>query len=143
MMVSDEVNSGKVLLAEPFMLDPNFKRSAVLLCEHNDEGSIGFIMNKPMKVRVDLLIADFPDFAGGKYQGGGRGVLGRRFRKAKVPHQLQADQGRKYSLLRRLLRLVAGTTDRRNEYRLLGARQYGRKLPVQIQAEKSLATGYV
>lgn len=70
MMVSDEVNSGKVLLAEPFMLDPNFKRSAVLLCEHNDEGSIGFIMNKPMNVRVDRLIADFPDFESEVFFGG-------------------------------------------------------------------------
>ncbi len=70
MMVSDEVNSGKVLLAEPFMLDPNFKRSAVLLCEHNDEGSIGFIMNKPMNVRVDRLISDFPDFEAEVFFGG-------------------------------------------------------------------------
>ena len=61
-MVSDEVNTGKVLLAEPFMLDPNFKRSAVLLCEHNDEGSLGFIMNKPLNMRVDDLVADFPAF---------------------------------------------------------------------------------
>ena len=40
-MVGQEVSSGKVLLAEPFMLDPNFKRSAVLLCEHSEEGSVG------------------------------------------------------------------------------------------------------
>lgn len=56
------VANGIVLLAEPFMLDANFKRAAVLLCEHNEDGSIGFIMNKPLDMRVDELIADFPEF---------------------------------------------------------------------------------
>lgn len=45
------------------MLDPNFKRTAVLLCEHSKEdGSIGFILNKKLDMRVDELIADFPEF---------------------------------------------------------------------------------
>jgi putative transcriptional regulator len=61
-MAQTEIHSGNILLAEPFMLDPNFKRSAVLLCEHNEEGSIGFIMNKPLDMRIDELIEDFPEF---------------------------------------------------------------------------------
>ncbi len=61
-MVRHDVKTGNVLLAEPFMLDPNFKRSAVILCEHTDEGSIGFIMNKPIKMNVDDLIEEFPEF---------------------------------------------------------------------------------
>lgn len=61
-MVKNEVKTGKVLLAEPFMVDPNFKRSAVVLVEHGDEGSIGFIMNKPIKMRIDDLIDGFPEF---------------------------------------------------------------------------------
>ncbi len=69
-MVTEEVKSGKVLLAEPFMLDPNFKRSAVLLCEHGPEGSVGFIMNKPLNMRIDELIEDFPDFNGEVFFGG-------------------------------------------------------------------------
>jgi len=51
-----------VLLAEPFMQDPNFKRSAVLLTEHGEEGSVGFILNKPLNMRIDELIEDFPEF---------------------------------------------------------------------------------
>ncbi len=70
MMIKNEVTSGKVLLAEPFMLDPNFKRSAVILCEHNEEGSVGFIMNKPLKTRIDELIEDFPEFASEVFFGG-------------------------------------------------------------------------
>lgn len=69
-MVRQEVSSGKVLLAEPFMLDPNFKRSAVLLCEHSEEGSVGFIMNKPLNMRIDDLIDGFPEFDSEVFFGG-------------------------------------------------------------------------
>lgn len=69
-MVSDEIKNGKVLLAEPFMLDPNFKRSAVLLCEHNEEGSLGFIMNKPLNMQINELIEDFPEFEAEVFFGG-------------------------------------------------------------------------
>ena len=69
-MVRQEVSSGQVLLAEPFMLDPNFKRSAVLLCEHNEDGSVGFIMNKPLKMRIDELIDGFPEFDSEVFFGG-------------------------------------------------------------------------
>lgn len=62
--------SGKVLLAEPFMLDPNFKRTAVILCEHNEDGSIGFIMNRPTNMRIDTLIEDFPECDAEVYFGG-------------------------------------------------------------------------
>ncbi len=64
------IKSGKVLLAEPFMLDPNFKRAAVLLCDHGKEGSIGFILNKKLDMNVEQLIADFPDFSAPVYYGG-------------------------------------------------------------------------
>lgn len=69
-MVSSKVESGKVLLAEPFMLDPNFKRSTVLLCEHSEQGSLGFIINKPLEVELGELIGDFPEFATQVYFGG-------------------------------------------------------------------------
>ena len=69
-MTKMPLQSGHVLLSEPFMLDSNFKRSAVLLCEHNEEGSIGFILNKKLDMRVDELIADFPDFNAPVYFGG-------------------------------------------------------------------------
>jgi putative transcriptional regulator len=61
-MVSNKVQKGKILLSEPFMADPNFKRTAVLVCEHDEEGSVGFIMNKPLNMRIDEIIEDFPEF---------------------------------------------------------------------------------
>ena len=52
------------------MLDANFKRAAVLLCEHSGEGSIGFILNRKLDMRVDELVADFPEFNVPVYFGG-------------------------------------------------------------------------
>lgn len=61
-MESTKVKNGQILIAEPFMWDSNFKRSVILLCDHNEEGSLGFILNKPLDMRIDELIADFPEF---------------------------------------------------------------------------------
>ncbi|MCB9081337.1 MAG: YqgE/AlgH family protein [Lewinellaceae bacterium] len=52
---------GKILLAEPYLLDPNFKRAVVLLCEHSEEGSVGFILNRPLEMRLDQLLEEFPE----------------------------------------------------------------------------------
>jgi len=72
-MTNNELNQiriGKVLLAEPFMQDVNFKRSAVILTEHNDEGSVGFIMNKSIDMGVNELVVDFPEFEAPVFYGG-------------------------------------------------------------------------
>ena len=62
-MTNKQITAGDVLLSQPFMLDPNFRRTAVLVCEHNDdEGSIGFILNKKLDVFVDELISDLYGF---------------------------------------------------------------------------------
>ena len=64
------IQTGKILLAEPFMMDANFRRAVILLCDHHEEGSLGFILNKPLKMSVDELIADFPEFDAEVYFGG-------------------------------------------------------------------------
>lgn len=53
---------GRLLLSEPFSQDAYFKRSVVLLTEHNEEGSIGFILNKPVMVTIQDVLDGFPDF---------------------------------------------------------------------------------
>ena len=63
-------DSGKILLSEPFMQDPNFKRAVVLLCEYTEDSSIGFVLNKPLKMNIDELLADFPEFKSEVYFGG-------------------------------------------------------------------------
>lgn len=37
---------GNLLIADPFLKDPNFSRSVILLCEHQENGSFGFMVNK-------------------------------------------------------------------------------------------------
>jgi putative transcriptional regulator len=60
---------GKILIAEPFLGDPNFERSVVLLCEHNPEGSFGFVLNQSSNLRLGDVIegvyVDFPLYIGG------------------------------------------------------------------------------
>lgn len=51
---------GKILISEPFLSDNYFKRSVVLLTEHNQEGSVGFVLNKPIDVSLEEVIGDFP-----------------------------------------------------------------------------------
>lgn len=45
-MTPTEIKKGTLLLAEPFLADGNFDRSVIMICEHNDAGSLGFILNR-------------------------------------------------------------------------------------------------
>jgi putative transcriptional regulator len=50
-----------LLLAMPQLRDPNFERSVVLLCEHNDTGAMGFVVNRPTEMRAaDAVQLDPP-----------------------------------------------------------------------------------
>ena len=47
------IEKGKLLIAEPSIIgDLSFNRSIILIVEHNSNGSIGFIMNKPLNVKL-------------------------------------------------------------------------------------------
>lgn len=59
-----------LLLAEPFMDTPEFKRSVILLTEHSQKGSMGFIINRKLTVGPAQAIDDFPDFDDMLYYGG-------------------------------------------------------------------------
>ena len=61
---------GRLLVSVPFMNDFYFGRSVVLLTEHNEDGSVGFILNKPLETKIGNAITDFPDFKGNIYMGG-------------------------------------------------------------------------
>ena len=58
---NQEPQKGKVLLSEPFLLDNYFKRSIVLITEHNENGTIGFVLNKPVDVNISDVIENFPE----------------------------------------------------------------------------------
>lgn len=64
---------GRLLISEPFLPDPNFERTVVLLCEHNEEGSFGFVLNKPSILKVNEVMQDLEGvenlvFVGGPVQ---------------------------------------------------------------------------
>ena len=64
------LGSGKLLISEPFLADPNFRKTVILLCEHEEEGSVGFVLNRMANFCTDeiipgLLKFNFPIFYGG------------------------------------------------------------------------------
>jgi putative transcriptional regulator len=50
------LSKGKILLAEPYIGDSNFERSVIVLCETNDTGACGFILNKKTAFTVNQLM---------------------------------------------------------------------------------------
>ncbi len=58
-MITLKPRKGNLLIAEPSIIgDISFNRSVILLADHNDEGSIGFILNKPLEYSLSDLIPD-------------------------------------------------------------------------------------
>ncbi len=63
--------TGILLIAEPFLKDPNFMRTVVLLCRHeNEQGSFGFVLNKEFHQTLDELIPELAGFDWPIYTGG-------------------------------------------------------------------------
>ncbi len=61
---------GSILVSEPYLADPNFERTIILLCEHNAEGSFGFVLNKPSQAKITDLIEGMKNFDATVYVGG-------------------------------------------------------------------------
>ncbi|WP_459209101.1 YqgE/AlgH family protein [Aquimarina rhabdastrellae] len=58
-MISLKPTKGYLLIAEPSIIgDMSFNRSVVLLADHSEDGSIGFIMNKPLEYQLSDLIPE-------------------------------------------------------------------------------------
>jgi putative transcriptional regulator len=53
---------GRLLVSYPLLSDPYFKRTVILLCEHNEEGSFGFVLNKYINIKLSDLLEDIPPF---------------------------------------------------------------------------------
>lgn len=67
---------GKLLVASPALVDPNFARSVVLITEHNDEGAMGIVLDQPSDAIVGDVVPqlaeatgpDAPIYVGGPVQ---------------------------------------------------------------------------
>ncbi|MBT8265641.1 MAG: YqgE/AlgH family protein [Bacteroidia bacterium] len=69
-MIQLTPRKGNLLIAEPSILgDLSFNRSVILIADHTEEGSVGFILNKPLEYTLNELIpevsAEFTVFNGG------------------------------------------------------------------------------
>ncbi len=62
--------TGTLLIADPFLKDPHFMRTVVFICEHQPEGSFGFVLNKPYEQTLDELIISIEGFPIPVYYGG-------------------------------------------------------------------------
>ncbi|MEP7054638.1 MAG: YqgE/AlgH family protein [Actinomycetota bacterium] len=84
---------GRLLVATPALIDPNFARSVILLLEHGDNGAVGLVLNRPSETAVGEVLPEWSTHAADPsvvYVGGpvspdgaiclgrslGRGVLG-------------------------------------------------------------------
>lgn len=49
--------NNQLLIAMPGMLDPNFNSTVTLVCEHNDDGALGIVINRPMELNLGGLFS--------------------------------------------------------------------------------------
>ena len=52
------LQSGSILISEPYLGDPNFEFTVVLICRHDEEGSFGLVLNR----RSNLKLSDVLDY---------------------------------------------------------------------------------
>jgi putative transcriptional regulator len=76
-MAFDGFLTNQMLIAMPGMPDPNFSTTVTLICEHNDEGALGIVINRPLDLKLSGLFeqldvtdadpgaADYPVLLGG------------------------------------------------------------------------------
>lgn len=60
-VVEPTPRSGRLLVATPSIGDPNFERTVVLVLEHDPEGTLGVVLNRPSPVEVSEVL---PSWAG-------------------------------------------------------------------------------
>ncbi len=52
---------GQALVASPYLTDPNFLRSVVYVLRHDEDGTIGLVLNRPMRATISQLLEQLND----------------------------------------------------------------------------------
>lgn len=65
-----EPAAGRLLIAEPFMLDPGFKRAVILITEYAEQGVVGFVLNNASGLYINDAVIDFPETEAQLFTGG-------------------------------------------------------------------------
>ena len=61
---------GSLLISEPTLKDSYFNRSVVLIVEHNNDGTVGFILNKQIDIDLNSIVRDFDEIEASVFFGG-------------------------------------------------------------------------
>jgi putative transcriptional regulator len=56
--------AGKLLVSSPSLLDPNFRRTVVLMTHHDAEGAMGLVLSRPSPLSVADTVPNLADFPG-------------------------------------------------------------------------------
>jgi len=65
--------TGRLVVATPLLVDPNFRRAVVLILDHDEEGSLGVVVNRPTTVDVATVLEPWAELTaapGVIFQGG-------------------------------------------------------------------------
>ena len=89
---------GQLLVAGPRLLDPNFHRTVVLVCEHDDDGAMGLVLNRPSPIPADQAI---PELGEALEPEDRCGSAGRSRRRRRRPRRLPRRRTRAMRGLRR------------------------------------------
>jgi putative transcriptional regulator len=70
MLSTTSAAAGHLLISEPFMMDPNFKRSVIIITEYSEAGVVGFVLNHLSEfmlgdVLPDVSYSEMPLYIGG------------------------------------------------------------------------------
>jgi putative transcriptional regulator len=62
--MGSDPKAGRLLVATPLLGDPNFRRTVVLIVEHEvEEGTLGIVLNRPTTVGVDQVLEQWTELA--------------------------------------------------------------------------------
>ena len=55
--------AGRLLVASPQLLDPNFHRTVIFICAHEAEGSLGLVLNRPLEIGAQEALGEWGGYA--------------------------------------------------------------------------------
>jgi putative transcriptional regulator len=53
--------AGQLLISSPSLVDPNFRRTVVLMTHHDEEGAVGLVLSRPSELRIEEAVPDLGD----------------------------------------------------------------------------------
>ena len=69
-IIRENPETGNLLVSQPYLGDPNFEQSVILLTEHGEGGTVGFVLNHKVEITLNDIVLNFPDFESDVYNGG-------------------------------------------------------------------------